>query len=236
MRRIQTETRWREAQEREALAWRRLGFARDEYLRRRGAFLDAWLRFWGAGGRRVLEIGGAGLPAVDQLRGFAERHALDPLMDEFERIFDAPPTDVENRKGRAEELPYEDAHFDAVVMLNVLDHVEDPARVLAEIRRVLVPDGRLFLSCDTYSRPWLLLRACRIALRGKRNNDLLHPHHYTVASLVRRVAAGFDLLEVGARYADPLTGSHRTQSPYPLGGVLNRVKRAARVYLAARPL
>ena len=49
-------------------------------------------------------------------------------------------------------------------------------------------------------------------------------------------AAGFDLLEVGARYADPLTGSHRTQSPYPLGGVLNRVKRAARVYLAARPL
>lgn len=43
----------------------------------------------------------------------------------------------------AEALPYPDASFDAVVFTLVLCTVSDPARALAEARRVLRPDGRL---------------------------------------------------------------------------------------------
>ena len=49
---------------------------------------------------------------------------------------------VEIRQAAAEELPFEDASFDTVVCTAVLCTVRDPARSLAEMRRVLVPGGR----------------------------------------------------------------------------------------------
>jgi ubiquinone/menaquinone biosynthesis C-methylase UbiE len=46
----------------------------------------------------------------------------------------------------AEELPLEDATFDAIVSTLVLCTVDDPTRALAEIRRLLKPGGQfLFL-------------------------------------------------------------------------------------------
>lgn len=46
----------------------------------------------------------------------------------------------------AEALPLPDASADAVVMLDVVEHMADPAAVIAEARRVLRPDGCLVLS------------------------------------------------------------------------------------------
>jgi 2-polyprenyl-6-hydroxyphenyl methylase / 3-demethylubiquinone-9 3-methyltransferase len=52
--------------------------------------------------------------------------------------------------GAGEALPYADANFDAVICVDVLEHVADLAKVLAEVTRVLKPDG-LFLY-DTINR------------------------------------------------------------------------------------
>jgi SAM-dependent methyltransferase len=49
-------------------------------------------------------------------------------------------------EGDAAALPFEDGSLDAVVMLDVLEHVPDPRAVVAEIRRVLSPGGALVLS------------------------------------------------------------------------------------------
>lgn len=46
----------------------------------------------------------------------------------------------------AATLPFADGTFDAVVCLEVIEHVPDPERVLAEIARVLRPGGRAWLS------------------------------------------------------------------------------------------
>jgi 2-polyprenyl-6-hydroxyphenyl methylase / 3-demethylubiquinone-9 3-methyltransferase len=52
--------------------------------------------------------------------------------------------------GVGEALPYAEAAFDAVVCVDVLEHVKDLQRVLAEVARVLRPGG-LFLF-DTINR------------------------------------------------------------------------------------
>lgn len=40
------------------------------------------------------------------------------------------------------DIPYEDGSFDAVLVVDVLEHVPDPAHLVAEIARVLKPGGR----------------------------------------------------------------------------------------------
>jgi 2-polyprenyl-6-hydroxyphenyl methylase/3-demethylubiquinone-9 3-methyltransferase len=52
--------------------------------------------------------------------------------------------------GAGEALPYADGAFDAVVCVDVLEHVEDLGRVLAEARRVLRPGGWFLF--DTINR------------------------------------------------------------------------------------
>ncbi len=212
-----TRVRWREAQARESEAWRRIGVAGPSYLDRRGEFLAGWLRFLGADVRRVLEIGGAGLPAA--IRGI---HAADPLMRQYGRARRAVTA-------RAEELPYPGGAFGAVLALNVIDHVENPGRCVDEIARVLSPDGVLLMSCNVYSRAWLLLRAARERLLGPRNNDVLHPHHFTAGSLLSLVRRRFGVREASLRLVDPLAGERPFQpSRLPLKG-------EARLYLAGSP-
>ncbi len=41
-------------------------------------------------------------------------------------------------------IPVGDGRFDAVIFTQVMEHLPDPAAVLAELRRVLKPDGLLF--------------------------------------------------------------------------------------------
>ena len=55
--------------------------------------------------------------------------------------------------GLGEALPYGDAAFDAVVCVDVLEHVQDLSCVLAETARVLRPGG-LFLF-DTINHTWI---------------------------------------------------------------------------------
>ena len=47
---------------------------------------------------------------------------------------------------RLEQLPFADESFDAVLCSEVLEHVPQPSMVLSELRRVLKPGGRLFMT------------------------------------------------------------------------------------------
>ncbi len=44
---------------------------------------------------------------------------------------------VEYLTGDAHDVPYSDAEFDVALLHTLISHVEDPGRVLAEVRRVL---------------------------------------------------------------------------------------------------
>lgn len=79
-------------------------------------------------------------------------------------------------------LPFADASFDVVLSVGVLEHVEDDAASLRELRRVLKPDGLCLVSFLPYTLSWTQ----RLAhARG----DRYHSHLYSRAG-VARLAAG----------------------------------------------
>ncbi|CAG4973548.1 ArsR/SmtB family transcription factor [Novilysobacter luteus] len=53
---------------------------------------------------------------------------------------------VEVREGDMHALPFEDGHFDLVVLMHALTYAGEPARAVAEAARVLRPGGRLLLT------------------------------------------------------------------------------------------
>jgi 2-polyprenyl-6-hydroxyphenyl methylase/3-demethylubiquinone-9 3-methyltransferase len=57
---------------------------------------------------------------------------------------------IDYRVGTAEAIPLPDSSVDCVVIVDVLEHVADPAVVIAEINRVLKPGGLLLY--DTLNR------------------------------------------------------------------------------------
>jgi SAM-dependent methyltransferase len=58
-------------------------------------------------------------------------------------IVDNPCADL---KGPVEALPVEDGGFDVVLCAQVLEHCDDPARAVMELRRVTRPGGRVLAS------------------------------------------------------------------------------------------
>jgi 2-polyprenyl-6-hydroxyphenyl methylase/3-demethylubiquinone-9 3-methyltransferase len=61
--------------------------------------------------------------------------------------------DIDYREGIGEAIPLEARSIDQVVCMDVLEHVQDLEKVLAEVRRVLRPHGLFFF--DTVNRNWL---------------------------------------------------------------------------------
>jgi SAM-dependent methyltransferase len=49
-----------------------------------------------------------------------------------------------------DDIPVEPARYDLVLLTQVLEHVPDPPRVLAELHRVLKPRGRLWLTAPLF--------------------------------------------------------------------------------------
>jgi SAM-dependent methyltransferase len=97
-------------------------------------------------GRRVLDLAtGPGLVAA----AAAERGAsvvgvdLSPVMI---ALASERHPHLAFREADAEDLPFDDATFDAVVCNFGLGHFPDPTRAVAECVRVLVPGGRLAIS------------------------------------------------------------------------------------------
>ncbi len=105
-------------------------------------------------GKRVLDLGCAGGFMAEALTEKGARvTGIDPAADAIQaakrRACDIGQ-DIRYDVGVGEALPYPDAAFDAVVCVDVLEHVSDLAQVTAEVCRVLRPGG-LFLY-DTINR------------------------------------------------------------------------------------
>lgn len=100
----------------------------------------------------VLQIG-AGPVDVVHYWPASDRHAIDPLAEEYKKKFhELQDEKVRYVAGSGKQLPYEDNYFDVVIIRNAFDHVDDPLQTLRETLRVLKSTGALYIWIYLYSR------------------------------------------------------------------------------------
>ncbi len=101
---------------------------------------------------RVLDLGcGAGFLANELARTGLKVTGIDSSANSLEvaRRHDCTRS-VEYLTGSALALPFPDRSFEVVSAMDFLEHIEQPARVLSESARVLVPGGLFFF--HTFNR------------------------------------------------------------------------------------
>lgn len=105
-------------------------------------------------GKRVLDLGCAGgFMAEAMAQRGAQVTGIDPAKEAIAAARSHAAQsglDIRYDTGMGEALPYDDAAFDAVVCVDVLEHVSDLEQVLQGVARVLKPGGLFFY--DTINR------------------------------------------------------------------------------------
>jgi len=130
---------------------------------------------------RILDVGcGTGANLV-MLSRFGDAEGVDISPDALEFCHQRGLDNV--RLGSAEEIPYADGSFDLVTALDVVEHLDDDLAGLREMRRVLKPDGRIFLFVPTFMFLW-----------GVQDDVSNHRRRYRLSDLRRTVEqAGFEI-------------------------------------------
>jgi SAM-dependent methyltransferase len=119
-------------------------------------------------GRNLVEFGSLGqaegVDASDEAVAFCRRRGLEGV-----------------RAAPLESLPYEDGRFGLILATDVIEHLDDDRRALAELRRVAAPGARLVLTVPAYSWLW-----------SEHDVSMHHRRRYTLSLLQERaVAAGW---------------------------------------------
>jgi SAM-dependent methyltransferase len=116
--------------------------------------MRGWIAELGVRHAKVLEIGGNAYPVIAEIDG--ELHNVDVdllglqigclVQDRME--LERPGRRVHHVCADADELPYADGYFDAIVMFAALHHFPDPARTLAQLASKLRRGGFIGVFCE----------------------------------------------------------------------------------------
>jgi SAM-dependent methyltransferase len=130
---------------------------------------------------RILDVGCGTGANLEMLARFGEAEGVDVSADALafcrarglERV----------RLGAAEKLPYEDGTFDLVTALDVVEHLDDDAAGLREMRRILRKDGRALFFVPAFMFLW-----------GVQDDISHHRRRYRLPQFLQTVrAAGFEI-------------------------------------------
>jgi SAM-dependent methyltransferase len=115
-------------------------------------------------GKRILEVGsGYGMMIVHGCLNYGlDMHGIEPPKQGFEGRYEIAQkllldNDLDPSRitcGLGEDIPFPDELFDIVFSFQVLEHVQDPYKVLQESWRVLRPGGVLYCDAPNYRTFW----------------------------------------------------------------------------------
>lgn len=147
---------------------------------------------------RALELGyGSGAvllslaPAVDELHGLDLD--ADPVL--VERLLQSRGSSAALRQGSVYDLPYEDASFDLVVSFSMFEHLHEYRRGLAEVVRVMRPNGLFLLGMPAVNK-WMEAGFAAIGFKG------INDHHVTTPRDVEAAFAAAGLERVSSTTLD----------------------------------
>jgi SAM-dependent methyltransferase len=109
---------------------------------------------------RVLEVGSG---AHGLIFFFGTRHGIgvDPLAHHYVSLFPTWQRRVSTVTAIGEALPFPANSFDVVLSDDVVDYAEDPAAIIAESARVLVPSGMFYFTVNISHPLWNLVSVLR---------------------------------------------------------------------------
>ena len=147
---------------------------------------ELFRRHVGGPRRRVLDLGcrdGA------LTRAYVEGNEVVGVDADKEALAEAQKLGIDTRWADLDEpLPFEDESFDVVVAGELLEHLRDPRRLVAEARRVLRPEGTFVASVPNAYR---LKNRLRFLAGRKPEDDPTHLQMFS-ANDVRALLSGFD--------------------------------------------
>lgn len=174
--------------------------------------------------RRLLDVGAH----VGRLMHLAERSGWQAEGIELNprtSAFAARKTGLPVHRVNAHSLAREAKRYDAVTLLDVLEHIPDPVRLLAGLRELLETRGWIAVKVPCGPAQLLKERIRSRARRGRRvsvADNLVHINHFSVSSL--RLA----LERAGYRSINITVGAPELMSSRPANGLRLGVYHLAR--------
>jgi SAM-dependent methyltransferase len=153
------------------------------FVGRRKLFAEELRRIGVAQDARVLDVGtgtGSNLRMLREV-GFQHVSGLD-ANDDAIRYCELKGLGLV-KKGDICAMPFSDATFDLVLATDVIEHVDDDERALAEVARVLKPGGRALFTVPAFQSLW-----------GLQDRQALHKRRYRLRPLLSlQRSAGFEI-------------------------------------------
>jgi len=148
----------------------------------------------------VLEIGGGPL-CISRLLAFQNKTYLDPLIDDFRRMFPGElPEEAEYLATTAEHISKPSDSYELILCLNMISHSLNPELIMHEIERLLKPGGKLILSIRTHSpiearmHYWALQSFAFLCSKTR-------PYYYSLNGIRRTLERHFDIIDHSKRNA-----------------------------------
>jgi SAM-dependent methyltransferase len=137
-------------------------------------FIARVCREMGKARPRILDVGCGTGANIQMLSQFGEAEGVDVSAEALD--FCRARGLAKVKQGAAEGLPFEDASFDLVTGLDVVEHLDDDIAGLREMNRVLRPDGRAVLFVPAFMFLW-----------GVQDDISHHRRRYTLPELKERL-------------------------------------------------
>ena len=143
---------------------------------------------------RILEVG-SGDGKI--LRTFAQHRPQLRLCGCDVREWNDRDPSIDFRRLTSKDLPYDDSSFDAVMISDVLEHVDDPVHLIAELSRVLRPGARFVAFVPLEGERWSAYTLFRTLLGAdlyKRTKE--HVQAFTHGDVRRMLSNQFELVHL----------------------------------------
>ena len=200
--------RWEIAQDSEKEYWQ--GYTSESlkkesgerYPRKARILIKEWQKFIKINkNTRILQVGCGPEDVINHFE-IGKLSSADPLADFYKKRFDFNYKKSGLVKGSGESIPFPDKYFDVVILINVLDHVHLPEKVLKELKRVMKDDGIFHFEDYTYQKNFIriakLYGSIKKAFTGEIFN-IHHPYMFTAQDLRTLIRKEFKIVheEIG---------------------------------------